>query len=377
MELISISPAGPSVDGITQRRSFSLKIGPAVAIYVEQSVAVGRAALTGRRSREDKISYTGFLMAAIGLALLLFSADFMVRGAVGVARRIGLSPLVIGLTIVAIGTSAPELVTTLTATLEGAPDLALGNVIGSNLANMLLILGVAAMMQPVVCESKVIKRDGSMVLVATALFVTFAMTGMFQLWHGIALLAALFLYLSWTYRAERSSDEDSLHAREVEDVGGVPERGWIAAAFLIGGLIGTVLGAKLLVDGGVAVAESLGVSKTVIGLTLVAIGTSLPELAIVVVASMRGHNDVALGNVLGSNIFNLLGITGVVAVVTPLAVPQSLLQFDIWLLLGVTMLLLPLMLTGGRLTRREGLLLLVLYGGFLALQSENLRGYVL
>jgi cation:H+ antiporter len=316
-------------------------------------------------------------LAAIGLALLLFSADFMVRGAVGVARRAGLSPLIIGLTVVAIGTSAPELVTTLTATLDGAPDLALGNVIGSNLANMLLILGVAALIKPVACAPKVIARDGTMVLVATVLFVAMAMTGVFVLWHGIVLLAVLALYLGLTYRAERRMESDSLHAKEVEEVSGVPERALIASLFLLGGLIGTVLGAKLLVDGGVAVAESLGVSKTVIGLTLVAIGTSLPELAIVVVASMRGHSDVALGNVLGSNIFNLLGITGVVAVVAPLEVSASLLQFDIWLLLGVTALLLPLMLTGGRLSRREGTLLVLLYAGFLAFQAESVRSLVI
>ena len=316
-------------------------------------------------------------MAAIGLVLLLFSADFMVRGAVGIARRMGLSPLVIGLSVVAIGTSAPELVTTLTATLDGAPDLALGNVIGSNLANMLLILGVAALMRPVACAPNVIARDGTMVLAATALFVAFAMTGQFELWQGLVLLAALVIYLGWTYRAERESEADSLQAREVEEVTGVPERTWRATLFLLGGLAGTVFGAKLLVDGGVDVAESLGVSKTVIGLTLVAIGTSLPELAIVVVASMRGHSDVALGNVLGSNIFNLLGITGIVAAITPLSIPASLLEFDIWLLLGITALLLPLMLTGSRLTRREGGLLLLLYGGFLALQSESIRNAVM
>jgi len=319
----------------------------------------------------------GFLLAAIGLALLLFSADYMVRGAVGVARRIGLSPLIIGLSVVAIGTSAPELVTTLTATLEGAPDLALGNVIGSNLANMLLILGVAALMQPVTCAPRVIARDGSMVLVATVLFVGVAMTGVIVFWHGLVLLGALFAYLAYTYQAERKSEADSLHAKEVEEVSGVPERAWVATGLLIGGLIGTIVGAQLLVTGGVTVAESLGVSKTVIGLTLVAIGTSLPELAIVVVASMRGHTDVALGNVLGSNIFNLLGITGVVALVSPLEVSASLLQFDIWLLLGVTVLLIPLMLTGGRLSRREGALLLFLYAGFLAFQSENARGLIL
>jgi cation:H+ antiporter len=316
-------------------------------------------------------------MAAVGLALLLFSADFMVRGAVGVARRAGLSPLIIGLTVVAIGTSAPELVTTLTATLDGTPDLALGNVIGSNLANMLLILGIAALIKPVACAPRVIARDGTMVLVATVLFVGFAMTGVFVLWHGLVLLAALTLYLGMTYRAERQMESESLHAKEVEEVSGVPEQAMLAALFLLGGLIGTVLGAKLLVDGGVAVAESLGVSKTVIGLTLVAIGTSLPELAIVVVASLRGHADVALGNVLGSNIFNLLGITGVVAVVAPLQVSASLLQFDIWLLLGVTALLMPLMLTGGRLSRREGTLLVLLYAGFLAFQAESIRSLVI
>ncbi len=335
------------------------------------------AALRGTNSGRTQISYTGFLMAAIGLALLLFSADFMVRGAVGIARRLGLSPLIIGLTVVAIGTSAPELVTTMTATLEGAPDLALGNVIGSNLANMLLILGIAALIQPVACAPHVIARDGSMVLIATILFVAIALTGVFAFWHGIALLAALALYLIVTYRAERQSEAESLHAKEVEEVSGVPERTVIAAVFLLGGLIGTVIGAKLLVDGGVTVAESLGVSKTVIGLTLVAIGTSLPELAIVVVASMRGHGDVALGNVLGSNIFNLLGITGAVAVVSPLAVSPTLLEFDIWLLLGVTVLLIPLMLNGGRLCQREGTLLVLLYAGFLAFQIESVRALIL
>jgi cation:H+ antiporter len=313
-------------------------------------------------------------MAAIGLALLLFSADFMVRGAIGIARRLGLSSLVIGLTVVAIGTSAPELVTTMTATLDGSPDLALGNVIGSNLANMLLILGIAALIQPVACAPRVIIRDGSMMLTATVLFVAIAVTGVFTFWHGIALLGALALYLVVAYRAERLTKSESLHANEVE---GVPKSTMMAALFLLGGLIGTVIGAKLLVDGGVSVAESLGVSKTVIGLTLVAFGTSLPELAIVVVASMRGHSDMALGNVLGSNIFNLLCITGTVAVVSPIAVSPALLEFDIWLLLGVTLLLIPMMLTGSRLCRREGTLLVMLYGGFLAFQFDSVRQLVL
>ena len=146
----------------------------------------------------------------------------MVRGAVGLARRIGMSPLIIGLSVIAIGTSAPELVTTLTATLEGAPDLALGNVVGSNLANMLLILGVAALLRPIACTPKVIRRDGSMVLGATALFVAIAMTGMFVLWHGLILVAALFLYLYLTYRAENANIDNGLHGHETDDVSGVP-----------------------------------------------------------------------------------------------------------------------------------------------------------
>jgi cation:H+ antiporter len=300
----------------------------------------------------------------------------MVRGAVGLARRMGMSPLIIGLTVIATGTSAPELVTTLTATLEGAPDLALGNVVGSNLANMLLILGVAALLKPIACAPKVIIRDGSMVLGATALFVAIAMTGIFVLWHGLVLVASLFVYLYLTYQAENANIESGLHGHEADDVSGVPEQVWTGAVYLLGGLAGTVIGAKLLVDGGVSVAESLGVSKAIIGLTLVAIGTSLPELAIVVVASMRGHSDVALGNVLGSNIFNLLGITGTVAIIAPLPVPDILLSFDLWVLLGVTVLLLPMMLTEGSISRREGGMLVFLYGVYLAFQFGSIRSMI-
>ena len=312
----------------------------------------------------------------MGLALLLFSADFMVRGAVGLARRMGVSPLVIGLSVIAIGTSAPELVTPLPATLDGAPDLALGNVVGSTLANMLLILGVAGLLTPVACAPRVVARDGTMVLGATALFVAIAVSGVFVLWHGVILLCGLAGYLYLTYRAEAANAETALNSHEAGDVTGVPERVWIGAAYLIGGLVGTILGAKLLVDGGVTVAESLGVSKALIGLTLVAIGTSLPELAIVVVASVRGHSDVALGNVLGSNIFNLLGITGAVAIVAPLPVPDILLSCDIWVLLGVTVLLMPLMLTKGGLSQFGGGLLVFLYAVYLAFQFDSVRSMI-
>ncbi|MBN43544.1 MAG: hypothetical protein CL573_08680 [Alphaproteobacteria bacterium] len=323
---------------------------------------------TGHIPREAKISYIGFLLGAAGLAVLLFSADFMVRGGVGLARRMGISPLIIGLSVISVGTSAPELVTTLTATIEGAPDLALGNVVGSNLANMLLILGVAGLLRPFACEPSIIFRDGTIMLGATALFVAFAMTGIFQFWHGATLLVGLLSYLFLAYRTESTNSGGSLRCHETDDVPGVPKRTWVSISYLLSGLIGIVIGAELFVDGGVRVAESLGVSKAIIGLTLVAIGTSLPELAIVVTASLQGHNEIVLGNVLGSNIFNLLGITGAAALVASLPVPSVLLFFDVWVLLGVTVLLIPLMLTKGGVSRLEGGLLVFLYAAYLACQ---------
>lgn len=300
----------------------------------------------------------------------------MVRGAIGLARRMGISPLIIGLSVIAMGTSAPEFVTTLTATLEEAPDLALGNVVGSNLANMLLILGVAGLLKPLVCERKMIARDGTMVMGATALFVAIAFSGCFLLWHGVILLTGLFGYLYLTYRAAASDADSGQHSHEGEDITAAPERLWLGVFYVFGGVIGTVIGAKLLVDGGVTVADSLGISKAIIGLTLVAIGTSLPELAIVVVASIRGHNDVALGNVLGSNIFNLLGITGAVAIVAPLPVPEILLSYDIWVLLGITVLLMPLMLATGGLSRFGGSLLVFLYAVYMIFQLDGMRAMI-
>ncbi len=315
-----------------------------------------------------------FIEAGVGLALLLFSADYLVRGAVALARISGVSPLIIGLSIVAVGTSAPEFVTALAASLEGASDMAVGNVVGSNIVNMLLILGVAAMIRPINVGPKVIARDATMVVGATALFVAIGITGGFNQWQGAILLFCLITYLYLTYRAEKvENEEEALHAREADDVGGVPGRTWVALVFLIGGLIGIVVGAKLLVTGGLGIAQAFDVSRTVVGLTLIAVGTSLPELAIVIVASWRGHSDIALGNVLGSNIFNLLGITGGVAMITPLDMPVEIMSFDIWVLLGMTLLLLPLMITGNMISRMEGRLLAGLYIVYLAAQLDPVR----
>ena len=252
--------------------------------------------------------------------------------------------------------------------------MAIGNVVGSNIVNMLLILGIAAMIRPINVRAKVIARDAMMVVGATALFVAIGVTGGYNQWQGSLLLFCLFGYLYLTYKAERvANKQEALHAREADDVGGVPGRPWVAVVFLVGGMLGIIVGAKLLVDGGLGIAQAFDVSRTVVGLTLIAIGTSLPELAIVIVASWRGHSDIALGNVLGSNIFNLLGITGGVAMITPLDMPVEIMSFDIWVLLGVTILLLPLMITENKISRLEGRLLVGLYIAYLAAQLEPVR----
>ena len=305
------------------------------------------------------------VQTGVGLALLVFAADYLVRGGIQLARRFGLSDLIIGLTVIAFGTSAPEFVTALAAALEGTPAMAVGNVVGSNMANLLLILGVAAVLRPIRCAPQTISRDALVALAATALFIVFALLGGLRAWHGIVLLAALVGYLWWSYRAERTGAAGAA----TDDAPAPPPGGlWIAVLLLVAGIAGVILGAELLVRGGVGVARLLGVSDAVIGLTLIAVGTSLPELATVVAASRRGHGDVALGNVLGSNIFNLLAIAGGVAVITPLPVPAEILRFDVWALLAVTALLLPLMLTGRRLSRGEGAVLLLLYAVFIAIQ---------
>ncbi len=310
----------------------------------------------------------------MGLALLLFAADYLVRGAVALARLSGVSPLIIGLTIVAIGTSVPEFVTALAASLSGATDMAIGNVVGSNIVNMLLILGIAAIIRPIAVSVKTIARDTTMVVGATALFVAIGVTCGFNLWRGALLVFCLLGYLYLTYKAEKvENNEEALHAREAEYIGGVPGHTWVAFVFLVGGLAGIIVGAKLLVDGGLGIAEAFNVSRTVVGLTWIAVGTSLPELAIVIVASLRGHSDIALGNVLGSNIFNLLGITGGVAMITPLDMPNEVMNFDIWALLGVTILLLPLMITENKISRMDGRLLVGLYIVYLAAQLEPVR----
>jgi len=307
-----------------------------------------------------------FLLIIVGLTLLAVGGDILVRGAVGIASRLGVSPLLAGLTIVGFGTSTPELVTSLFAAFDGAPGIAVGNVVGSNIANILLILGVSALILPLAINSAAFRRDGMALAAATFACLAAVLLGFLSRPVGFALLALLVGYIVWAYRSERRHPdaEAEMHEHVAVDVTS-PGMSLIAALGLaIAGIIGTIIGARLLVDGAIEIARDFGVAETVIGLTVVAVGTSLPELVACVIAALRRHPDVVLGNIIGSNIYNVLGILGVTAIVHPIAIPPEIAAFDIWVLLGTTLLLGLFLRTGWTLKRWEGGVFLVLYAGY-------------
>jgi len=308
-----------------------------------------------------------YALLAAGLVVMLLGGELLVRGAVAIARRLGVSPLLIGLTLVGFGTSTPELVACIDAVLVDAPGLAVGNVVGSNIANILLIMGVGAALSPMRITREAFLRDGP-VLVATAAALVGACF-LDVIGRGIAalFLALLVAYVVWTYRTERGDRGASaaVHAAEAEMRGRLPQRLWTSLLLAAAGLAGVLAGARLLVEAAIEVAELWGVSDAVIGLTVVAVGTSLPELATAVVAGFKRQTDVAFGNIIGSNIFNSLGIIGVTALVQPLAVPPEITRLDVWVMLGVALFGAGFALTGWRVSRAEGLALLLAYGAYL------------
>lgn len=306
------------------------------------------------------------LFIVIGLILLAVGGDILVRGAVGIASRLGVSPLLAGLTIVGFGTSTPELVTSLFAAFDGAPGIAVGNVVGSNIANILLILGVSALILPLAINPAAFRRDGIALAAATLACLAAVLFGVLSRPVGFALLALLIGYIIWAYRSERRHPdaEAAMHEHVAADVASPGISLMAALGLAIAGIIGTIIGARLLVDGAIVIARDFGVAETVIGLTVVAVGTSLPELVACVIAALRRHADVALGNIIGSNIYNVLGILGVTAIAHPIRIPPEIASFDIWVLLGTTALLGLFLRTGWTLKRWEGGVFLVLYAGY-------------
>jgi len=310
------------------------------------------------------------LIAALGLGILLIAGDLLVRGAVNASLRLGVPALIVSLTVVAFGTSAPELLIAIRAIQDNAPGIALGNVVGSNTANILLVLGIPALIAGLKTGECETRKSYVTMIVASVVFIAAAFLGPLTWVHGLVLLGFLAVVLGDQFRealAHRRNGQAVVDEEELEGVD--PEMPWWKIGlYTLLGLAGLPLGADLLVDAATGIARDFGVSETVIGLTLVAIGTSLPELATTVMAAIRKQADVALGNVIGSNMFNLLAIMGIASFFGTIPVDDQFLRLDLWVMLGASLLLGPFVfLSSLDLTKRWGILFCGLYAGYLYL----------
>ncbi len=299
------------------------------------------------------------LALAGGLVLLVAAASVLVRGASALALRLGLTPLVVGLTVVAFGTSAPELVVSVQAALAGAGGIAVGNVVGSNIANVGLVLGLAVLVRPLAADPSLFRRDLPVLLAVTALAAALLADGQLGRVEGVVLVTGLVAYLVWSIRA--AHQEQAAVDLPITEPSGPA---WRDVAFIVAGLAGLVVGADLFVGAATDLAQVAGVSNAVIGLTVVAIGTSLPEMATTIVAALKGESDIAVGNVVGSNLFNLLGILGIAAVVRPLVAPGLQLA-DVAVMAVLALALAVMLWTGRRLARAEGAALVAAYLGYM------------
>lgn len=304
-----------------------------------------------------------FLELFAGLIYLLMGGDLLVRGAVALARRVNVPPVVIALSIVALGTSLPELVVTVQAVLNGFPAIAIGNVVGSNIANVSLVLSVPALFYPLTIEGGATRRDTVIMLIVTLLFVTACLLGDLGRLEGLALLAGLVAWLGHTARETSRDQRERKREAPLEFVLGLPIKGWMIALFIVVGAIGLPLGARMLVEAAVELAAQLGVSEAIVGLTIVAVGTSLPELATCGVAAAQRQTEMVLGTAIGSNVFNILAIMGAAAVVspTPIAVPAGFSTLDLPVMAVASIVLAVLVWRGRPVGRAAGIILLAGY----------------
>ena len=296
-----------------------------------------------------------YLLLVLGLFLLFIGGDWLVAGAVAVAHRLKVSPLLIGLTLIGFGTSTPELVTSLIATYEGSAGISVGNVVGSNIANILLVLGVAAFLHPVQIKGKSFRRDATFLALSTLILIGASSLGTIGRWMGALMVGALLFYVIYSYKTEKEIPDEN------EKI--VPLVSSLIRTFI--GILFTLLGAKLLVDNSVELARTWGISEAVIGLTVVAVGTSLPELATSIMSAIKKHNDVAFGNVIGSNIYNSLFILGVTALFMPVRIPEKM-GTDLGVMCAVTALMIGIAFCYKKYTRLVGAIFLILYALYIA-----------
>lgn len=312
-----------------------------------------------------------YLFLIAGFLLLFVGGELLVSGSVRFARGIGFPPLLIGLTLVAFGTSAPELATSIDAALAGSPGIAVGNVVGSNITNVLLIIGLVAVFSPIACAAEVVRRDGSVMLVSSILCVLALQAGTLSRWIGIAFTLALAIYIFAAIRmATITASEETSGDSELTGSGFARHlKPLLVAVF---GLALVLVGASWLVDSSISIARHLGVNESIVGLTIVAAGTSMPELVTSLIAAVRRQADIAIGNIIGSNIFNILGILGVTALVEPIDVPAQIRNVDGFLMCAVTLLFVAASITGRRISRGEGAVFVAMYVGYLALAATHL-----
>ena len=309
-----------------------------------------------------------WLSIGLGLVLLVVGGEVLVRGASSAARKLGVSPLMIGLTLVGFGTSTPELVTSLQAAFAGSPGIAIGNVVGSNISNALLILGLTALIAPISVDRRAFLRDGPMLALVTGVAVWVMLQGELTRQFGLIAVGILagYILLVWLLERKRPDAEGERIEDEADLKSSWRGSPWIALLLALGGIGVTIVGARFLVDGSVSLARSYGVSDTIVGLTIVAVGTSMPELVTSVIAALRRQGDVALGNIIGSNLYNLLGILGITAIIKPIPVPPEMLGVDVWVLAAATAAVILFAFRGMKIFRLEGLALVAGYGGYMA-----------
>ncbi|WP_154792637.1 calcium/sodium antiporter [Occultella kanbiaonis] len=307
----------------------------------------------------------------LGLLALIGGAELLVRGGSNLAARLGISPIVVGLTVVSLGTSMPELAIGLQAATSGSAGLAIGNIVGTNIVNLLLILGLSALIRPIPLETRTIRMDLPAMLVASVLLVLLALDGVLSLWEGVLLLGAGLAYTLLIVRTAKRETPAIKHTYEEEYE--VPERartgrrGLIDLLLLVGGIAIIVFGSDLLVGGAVEIATDLGVSEAVIGLTIIAIGTSAPELVTTIVSTIKGDRDIALGNLLGSSVYNIVFILGATMIASPaaIAVPAEVLRVDLVLMFGVAIACIPVFVSGRKINRIEGAIFVAAYVAYL------------
>lgn len=307
-----------------------------------------------------------WLGLVIGLLALYFGAESLVKGGAGLATRLGLTPLVIGLTVIAFGTSSPEMVVSLQASLSGNGAISIGNIVGSNICNIALILGLCALISPLRADAQVIRREVPIMIGVTVVALLVLLDGEVQRWEGAVLFAGLVVYTVLTVRQARSMTSVATEQTFAGELGqGDTLRPSLSVLAVIGGLALLVFGSHVFVKGAVSLASEWGMSQIAIGLTIVSLGTSLPELATSLLASAKRQGDVAIGNIVGSNIFNILGILGVTAMVQPI-VAEDLAWIDLGIVMLVSLALLPIVRSGGRISRMEGAVLMGIYIGYTA-----------